>query len=162
MIFLRTMSFLVAFALFTSSVSNAQVVQSEKERTAIHVASWVTVLTLEGLDTYASFKNEDRTRAFVLQGVRVGIAQGGVALLKWAVPMARPCTPTHECGTDSEMSGFPSGHMALACSTLGGPSLSFTIPLAGATAAGRFFAWRHFPSQMAAGCIIGALASRIR
>lgn len=158
----KILSALVCALLLNASVVNAQIIQSEKERTAVHIASWVTVLTLEGLDTYASFKSDDRTRAFVLQGVRVGIAQGGVALLKWAVPMARPCTPTHECGTDSEMSGFPSGHMALACSTLGGPSLSVTIPLVGATAAGRFFAWRHFPSQIAAGCIIGALASRIR
>lgn len=146
----------------TATPAFAQVIQSEKERTAIHVASWVTVLTLEGLDTYASFKSEDRTRAFILQGVRVGIAQGGTALLKLAAPMPRPCTPTHECGSDNENAGFPSGHMALACSTLGGPSLSVTIPLVGATAAGRFFAWRHFPSQIAAGCIIGALASRIR
>lgn len=159
---MKVLSALVCALLLNASVVNAQVVQSEKERTAIHVASWVSVLTLEGLDTLASFRSNDRTRALVLQGVRVGAAQGGAMLLKWASPMARPCTPTHECGSDSEMSGFPSGHMALACSTLGGPSLSVTIPLVGGTAAGRFFAWRHFPSQIAAGCIIGALASRIR
>lgn len=146
----------------TATPAFAQVIQSEKERTAIHVASWVTVLLTEALDTRESLRSPDRTRALVLQGVRIGAAQGGAMLLKWASPMARPCTPTHECGSDSEMSGFPSGHMALACSTLGGPSLSVTIPLVGGTAAGRFFAWRHFPSQIAAGCIIGALASRIR
>lgn len=159
---MKVLSALVCALLLNASVVNAQVVQSEKERTAIHVASWVSVLTLEGLDTLASFRSNDRTRALVLQGVRVGAAQGGAMLLKWASPMARPCTPTHECGSDSEMSGFPSGHMALACSTLGGPSLSVTIPLVGGTAAGRFLAWRHFPSQIAAGCIIGAFASRIR
>lgn len=151
---------LLTFGLASST--SAQVLPTAQERTATHIASWVTVLTLEGLDTLASFRSEDRTRAFVLQGVRVGVAQGGAALLKWAAPMARPCTPTHDCGTDSEMSGFPSGHMALACSTFGGPSLSFTIPLAGATGFGRFLAWRHFPSQIAAGCVIGVLASRIR
>jgi membrane-associated phospholipid phosphatase len=154
------LAFVLAFGLATSA--GAQVLPTPKERTAAHITSWVTVLTLEGLDTLASFRSDDRTRAFVLQGVRLGIAQGGVALIKWAAPMARPCTPTHECGSDGEMSGFPSGHMALACSTLGGPGLSITIPLAGATGLGRFLAWRHFPSQIAAGCIIGALASRIR
>lgn len=152
----------ILLILSLARTAGAQVLQTAEERTAAHIASWVTVLTLEGLDTYASYKSDDRMRAFVLQGVRVSVAQGGAALLKWAVPMARPCTPTHECGSDSEMSGFPSGHMALACSTLGGPSLSVTIPLAGATGLGRFLAWRHFPSQIAAGCIIGALASRIR
>ncbi len=109
-----------------------------------------------------SWKSEDRARAFVLQGVRVGVTEGVTSLLKWAYPQARPCAPTHQCGSDSEMSGFPSGHMALACSSLGGPSLSITIPLAGATAAGRYLAWRHFPKQLMAGCIVGALASRIR
>lgn len=142
--------------------AHAQVLPTAQERTAVHVASWVSVLTVEAIDTYASFRSEHRTRAFMLQGVRVGIAQGGTALLKYAFPAARPCTPTHACGDDGEMSGFPSGHMALACSTFGGPSFSITVPLAGATAAGRFFAWRHFPAQIAAGCAIGALASRIR
>ena len=149
-------------ALILAVPASAQVIQDPQIRTAIHVASWVTVLTAEALDTWASWKSPNRTRTFVLQGVRVGVTEAAVARLKWAAPTPRPCAPTHQCGSDSENSAFPSGHMALACSTLGGPSLSVTVPLAGATALGRYLSWRHLPSQLAAGCIVGALASRIR
>lgn len=157
----QTVAAALVFLGLCSSVQ-AQVLPTSQERTVAHVVSWATVLTAEALDTVASFRSEHRGRAFALQGARVAAAQGGAALLKLAFPAARPCTPSHECGSDSEMSGFPSGHMALGCSTFGGPSLSFTIPLAGATAAGRWLAWRHFPSQIALGCVVGVLASRIR
>lgn len=154
----------IVLVLLLPRWADAQIVppSSPAVQQAAHVASWVTVLTLEGLDTYASWRSPDRKRAFILQGVRVATVEGSTALIKHFYPQPRPCTPLHMCGSDGEQSGFPSGHMSLACSTLGGPSLAVVIPLAGATAFGRWAAWRHFPGQLAAGCAVGLLASRIR
>jgi len=135
---------------------------TESERNASHIISWATVLTAEALDVLASWRSENRGHALLMQGLRVGAVEGAVFGLKKAFPDARPCTPTHTCGSDSEMSGFPSGHTALACSTFGGPSISVTLPLAGATGLGRNFAGRHFWRQIGAGCLVGVLGSLIR
>lgn len=153
---------LVALMCSLATPSSAQALKDKKSRTVAHIESWVTVALLEGLDTLASFRAPDRKRALLLQGVRVGVVEGVTFALKTAIPSTRPCAPSHACGSDGEQSGFPSGHMALACSTLGGPGISISIPLMGATGAGRWLAWRHDFGQLAAGCMIGAAASRIR
>ena len=158
----------IALALLMSvlpTVSSAQEpagLPTASERQAAHVVSWVTVLTAEAFDIWTTAHAPDVKRAVVLHAVRIGVVEGSVFALKSAFPAARPCTPTHTCGTDSEMSGFPSGHMALACSTFGGPSLSISLPLAGATGLGRSLAGRHFWTQIGAGCALGTLASLIR
>lgn len=153
---------LVGLMLAHANSSTAQALKDEKARTAAHIGSWVTVALLEGLDTLASFRAPDRKRALILQGVRMGVVQGSVLAMKTFIPSARPCAPAHACGQDGENSGFPSGHAAMACSTLGGPGIAISIPLMGATGAGRWLAWRHDIGQLATGCFIGIAASRIR
>jgi membrane-associated phospholipid phosphatase len=135
---------------------------TSEERQTAHIASWVTVLTAEAFDVWATAHADNLGRAITLHAVRIGVVEGSVFALKHYFPDARPCTPTHTCGSDGEMSGFPSGHMALACSTFGGPSLSITLPLAGGTGLGRNLAGRHFWRQIGAGCLVGSIASLIR
>ena len=154
----------LVFALLTGT-ANAQVhpgTFKPETRQAWHVASWVSVIAVEAADTWASWRSPNRKRAFGLQAVRVGGVEASTFLLKKAFPEPRPCTALGACGSDSPDSGMPSGHMSLACSTVGGPSLGIVIPLDAFTAFGRWAAWRHNPVQLTVGCIIGILFSRIR
>jgi len=160
----RALALLLILLLLPIS-ANAQIHPATfkpETRQAWHVASWVSVLAVEAADTVASWKSDNRKRAFGLQAVRVSGVEASTFLLKKAFPQDRPCTAMGACGSDSPDSGMPSGHMSLACSTAGGPSLGLVIPLDAFTAFGRWAAWRHNPVQLTVGCIVGLLFSRIR
>ncbi len=123
-------------------------------------ASWGTVGVSIALDTKASWESQDRSRAFILQGVRIGVTNITVALLKHFYPSDRPCRP--DCGIDEADRGFPSGHTANSFSTIGGSRLVFTVPLSVGTGVLRVAANKHTITQVLAGAGIGLLTSRIR
>lgn len=130
------------------------------ERKAADVASWVTSLASVGLDAKASWDAEDRRKAFVLQGVRVGVTYGAAFAVKALVHRNRPCAP--DCGTDNPRQSFYSAHTALAFSTIGGPRLVFSFPLAFETGALRIGADKHWLTDVLVGAGAGLATSRIR
>jgi len=135
--------------------------QSESERQIASVISWATVITNVALDTWVSWKAPDRTRAFLLQGTRIGATELAVFSLKKAVQRERPCAPS-SCGAENPSYSLPSGHMALSCSTLGGPGVGISLALDLGTGWGRIAGGKHWLTDVAAGCAIGLVTSRIR
>jgi membrane-associated phospholipid phosphatase len=129
-------------------------------RVAADIASWATVLTALALDTHASWASDDRSRAFALQGTRVGLNIGLAELAKSLTHRARPCAP--DCGTDKADASFYSMHTALAFQTLGGSRLSVMLPLSEGTGGLRIAAGKHWLSDVLVGAGVGALTSRIR
>lgn len=130
------------------------------ERKAADVASWVTALADVALDTKASWDAEDRRQAFVLQGVRVGVTYGAAFAVKKLVHRNRPCAP--DCGSDNPRQSFYSAHTALAFSTIGGPRLVFSFPLAFETGGLRIGADKHWLTDVLVGAGAGLATSRIR
>lgn len=124
------------------------------------VASWSTLATTVALDTKASWDSDNRVRAFTLQGVRLGLQGGIVALTKHFVKSDRPCSP--DCGLDHPDASFFSGHTTMAFTTLGGPRLAFSIPLTVGTGGLRMVARKHRLLDVVVGAGVGSLISRIR
>lgn len=159
---------LLLFVLVASTASGqalpldkwTPVLPTAAERHAADLASWGTALAGVGFDTKASWDAEDRRRAFLLQGVRVGVTYGAVFVVKSLVHRARPCAPA--CGSDNANWSFYSAHTALAFQTLGGPRLAFELPLAVSTGGLRVAAGKHWLTDVLTGAAIGAATSRIR
>ena len=124
------------------------------ERHLADLASWGTVLTAVALDAKGSWDAPDRTRAFLLQGARLGLAQGLTFGLKLALHRARPCAPD-TCGTDNPDYSFPSGHALLAGTAFGGPRLAVSVPFLIGTGGLRIAANKHFLTDTVAGALIG-------
>jgi membrane-associated phospholipid phosphatase len=149
---------------------------TETQRKIADAASWVTVLTTVALDTRESWNGHcsempfskaspigdptPRVRCFLMQGTRLGITYGAVFLIKKLVHRDRPCAP--DCGGDRPEFSFYSGHTALAFSTLGGPRLAFSLPLAIGTGGLRIGAGKHYLTDVLAAAAIGFATSRIR
>lgn len=131
---------------------------------ASDIASWVTLGTAVALDAHATIGKCDGQdecyHAIVTTGLRVGITLGATALVKHFVQKDRPCAPA--CGIDSPDSSFFSGHTALAFSTVGGPRLAFSLPLAIGTGGLRVAAGKHYWEDVLVGAGVGLLTSRIR
>lgn len=130
------------------------------ERHAADAASWVTAITAVALDAKASWDCPEPLHCFEMQGIRVGVTYGLAFTVKTLVHRLRPCSP--DCGTDSPDTSFYSAHTAIAFETLGGPRLSFALPLAVSTAGLRVAAGKHWLSDVLVGAGIGAVTSRIR
>ena len=128
------------------------------ERRAADIASWVTAGVVVGLDFRESWKGGKEERLTFV--ARVGAVYGMTFLLKEVTHRNRPCAP--ECGVDRPDSSFPSGHTAIVFSTVGGPRLAVTVPLAISTGGLRIAAGKHWLTDTLAGAGIGLLASRIR
>jgi membrane-associated phospholipid phosphatase len=137
------------------------------ERHAADVASWVTVSAAVALDAHATWKThcqgswDECEGAIVRSGLRVGVTYGAVFLVKALVHRQRPCAPS-DCGSDSPDFSFYSAHTALAFSTLGGPRLAVSLPLAIGTGGLRIAAGKHYLTDVLTGAAVGALTSRIR
>lgn len=129
-------------------------------RQAADVVSWGTVLAAVALDTKASWDNPERGRAFALQGVRLGVTYGAVLIVKQLTHRIRPCAPA--CGIDDPSSSFYSAHTAYVFSTLGGPRLAVSLPLAVSTGGLRIVAGKHWLSDVLVGAGVGFLTSKIR
>lgn len=130
------------------------------ERKAADVASWVTALADVALDTKVSWDAPDRRRAFVLQGVRIGVTYGAVFAVKSLVHRTRPCAP--DCGADNPQWSFYSAHTALAFQSLSGPRLALTLPLAVGTGGLRVAGGKHWLTDVLVGAAVGTVTSRIR
>lgn len=133
---------------------------TKAERTTADIASWGTVLADVVLDARASWQSPRRLRAFELQGARVAVTYGAVFIAKQLVHRMRPCAL--DCGLDNPRFSFYSAHTALAFSTLGGPRLSVSLPLAVSTGGLRVAAGKHWLTDVLTGAAAGALTSRIR
>jgi membrane-associated phospholipid phosphatase len=99
-----------------------------------------------GIDTYHSFKAEDRKAAFCEQGLGVGLAVGIHTALTSLVHRERPD------GSDDR--SFPSGHVGAAAAS-GGWNYSISVSLSSLVAMGRVGANVHHISDVAAGFAIG-------
>lgn len=145
------------------------------ERQAADIASWATAIAAAALDAKASIGGCDGQdqcyHAIVTTGARIGATYGAVFLLKKLVSRQRPCAIGPDvhgynyydvCGSDNPDFSFPSGHTALAFSTIGGPRLAFSLPLAVGTGGLRVAAGKHWLTDTLAGAGIGLLTSRIR
>jgi membrane-associated phospholipid phosphatase len=136
------------------------------ERQAADIASWVTVSAAVALDAHATWKTHCQNSwdecewALVKSGMRVGITYGAVLLVKAIVHRERPCAPS--CGIDHPDASFYSAHTALAFSTIGGPRLAVSLPLAISTGGLRLMANKHYLTDVLTGAAVGALTSRIR
>lgn len=113
----------------------------------------VTLAAALSRATWDAWHASDRRQALIRLGVGTGTTWAGVTLLQHAIGRARPCSPP--CARTS----FPSAHAALACTTTGA-SLQWTVPLASGTMVGRWLAWKHWPTDLAAGCALGWAAGR--
>jgi len=122
-------------------------------RTIADVASWGTAGWAVANDTRASWGAVDRTKAFLLQGVRLGATYGAVFLTKRLVHRTRPCAP--ECGRDNPSYSFYSAHTAV-------PVASGSPVLGAITGALRVAAGKHYLTDVLAGFGAGWLAGRIR
>lgn len=159
----RTLAAL-ALALLCCGTAFAEVrlqLPTAGERKAADIASWATVITVVVLDAKASWDCQDRTRCFELQGIRTGVVYGSVFAAKLAVHRARPCAPS-DCGIDNPDFSFFSAHTAIAFSTIGGPRLSVSLPLAISTGGLRVAAGKHWVSDTLVGAGVGYAASFIR
>lgn len=135
------------------------------ERKAADIASWATAIAAIALDARASIgkcQGQDQCyRALVTTGARVGVVYGSTFLIKKLVSRERPCA-SYGCGIDNPNYSLPSGHTAIAFSTIGGPGIYFALPLAIGTGGLRIAAGKHYLTDTLAGAGIGLLASRIR
>lgn len=130
------------------------------EQRAADIASWVTVATVTAFDAKASWDAPDRKKAFELQAARTAATYGVVFAAKLLVHRLRPCAPT--CGSDNPRYSFFSAHTAVAFSTLGGPKLTISLPLATATGGLRLAANKHWLTDVLVGAGVGAALSRMR
>lgn len=131
---------------------------TRSERQAANLASWGSALTLVSIDTMHAFRSQEPRRALLKEGERLGATYAAVFLAKALVHRARPCAPL--CGSDNPNFSFFSGHTAVAFQAIGGARLTLTVPLAGSTGALRVAAGKHWPSDVLAGAVVGAAASR--
>lgn len=126
-------------------------------RAIADVASWGTAGLAVALDTKASWQAPDRTRAFVAQGVRIGVTYALVFTAKKLVSRRRPCSYgpnvhgynyANSCGVDNPDYSFYSAHTAVAAAS-GQPVL------AGLTAAGRVLGAKHWVTDTLMGFAAG-------
>lgn len=122
--------------------------------------SWGTAVAAIGVDTWESWRAEDRKRAFVRQGIRLGAQQSVVIGLKYLVHRTRPCAPA--CGLEDPRKSFPSGHTAMTCTSVGRKHLGVTVPLMVGTGVGRVRGGKHWVTDVLAGCGVGVALSSIR
>jgi membrane-associated phospholipid phosphatase len=129
---------------------------AQSPRTA-NVLSNVTVAASLGIQAVDAWRAENRSRALVMTGARIGATAGVSWILKTIIHRDRPCAPS--CGREDPHASFPSGHTALAFSASARHVL-ITWSLGGATAAGRVEARKHHVADTLAGALVGAAAAR--
>jgi len=103
-------------------------------------------------DTAASWRSEDRARAFKCQAIRLGLTTGVATLVKRTVHRARP--------DGSDRMSFFSGHTATAMASAGW-RVEVGIPIAIGAGYLRMAAHKHYLTDVVAGAAAGWLASRV-
>lgn len=132
---------------FIFTISFASPVHADSVSVA-NTISYITVGVNIGLDTVHSFKSEDRKKAFIKQGLRLGSTIGESELLKFLIHETRPD------GSDSK--SFPSEHTAISSSSQGW-NYKFGVTLTIGTASGRIVAKKHNWWDTLAGAGIGMM-----
>ena len=133
------------------------------EQHVADVLSWVTLGSALALDLTDTLHDHclprDRgCKTAVLQtGVRLGLTAGITEAIKVATHRMRPCVPL--CGSSNPRASFPSGHTAMAFSTVGDGSIGVFLPLAIGTGGLRIAANKHWFTDTLAGAGVG-LGSR--
>jgi hypothetical protein len=122
------------------------------------VADWVSLGTV-GLDMTLDFKaawenRNDRTHQLQLFAVRAGLTYGWASIAKGLAHRVRP--------DGSNDQSFYSMHTAYAFSTLGGPRLAVSLPLAVSSGGLRIAAGKHYLTDVLVGAGVGAITSRLR
>ena len=153
----RKSSLIAAIALLVATPAHAQIETTPGSwapggRAFANASSYATVGVELGLDTLASWRAEDRGRAFGCQALRYGVTLGGAALLKHVIHETRP--------DGSDALSFPSEHSWFA-GAAAGFNLSVSLPLAFWTAYGRLAANKHHPRDVVAGVLLGAATARL-
>lgn len=110
------------------------------------IISWTTVGVNVGLDTVHSFRSEDKKKAFIKQGLRLGSTIGESELLKLIIHETRPD------GSDNK--SFPSEHTSISAASQGW-NYKFGVTLTIGTAGGRIAADRHHWWDTLAGAGLG-------
>lgn len=128
--------------------------QQTTTQRAADYASYATVGTTLALDGLAAWKSDHRAHDLQLFAARVFVTVVWADIAKGLVHRTRPD------GSDDK--SFYSMHTALAFSTLGGPRLQFSLPLAIGTGTGRVVGKKHYVTDVLVGAAVGALTSRIR
>jgi membrane-associated phospholipid phosphatase len=102
-------------------------------------------------DTVHAWKAEDRRRALVLEGARIGVTVAAAEVVKRLVHRERP--------DGSDRLSFYSEHTALTAASAGW-RLQVTIPLVVGAGYLRMAGNVHHPTDVAVGALAGALAGR--
>lgn len=113
------------------------------------IADWVSTgldMTNVGVETWRNWQAPDRKKAFLNQGLRIGIAVGIAELTKHFVHRTRPD------GSDNK--SFFSEHTAIAAASKGF-SLQVSIPLTMGVGYLRMAAAKHHPSDVGVGAAVG-------
>lgn len=125
---------------------------------AANVVSNVAVAASFGVQAYDAWRVEDRKRALIMTGARIGTVAGATWLLKTLIHRDRPCAPDN-CGLEKPDASMPSGHTAFAFSA-SGSHFMVTWTLGGLTAGGRVVARKHHITDTLVGAAIGGAAAR--
>ena len=137
---------------------------SQTGRDIADFASYAGLATQIGIDTYASWKADDRAHAFKMEGIRLSVTVASSEIIKRLVRRSRPCAPS--CGVDNPNASFWSEHTALAFSTtphgVGGVALTFSLLDSSLTGGERILANKHFLTDVLAGAGVGYATSFIR
>jgi membrane-associated phospholipid phosphatase len=118
---------------------------AEQRPIAKAVADAAVTLAI-ALDTVHSLRADDRGEAFIDQGCRLGVAVGATVLVKNLVHRDRP--------DHSNRFSFPSGHTANSMASAGW-RYSIGVPISLGAAFGRMGAYKHYPTDIVGGALIG-------
>lgn len=122
------------------------------ERKVANIVSYGTVFTQIGMDTYRSFKSDDKKKEFGQQALRTGLTIGISELVKYFVHEDRP--------DHSDNKSFWSEHSALGCTatslkTSDGWQFKLGLGMAIGTPVGRVIAKKHHWWDTVVGCGVG-------
>lgn len=149
---MKTLVFVLMLGFATPTFAQSRLVWTDES--VAEVLSNVTLGSAIVLDTVKSAHEEDKGKAFLRQGIASGTALGVSILLKNVIKSPRPCVP--DCGIDTDYS-MPSGHTALAFSSVRGWRYSFAI----STAYMRVAAGKHRVKDTLVGAAIGIGAQQL-
>lgn len=146
---MKTLFVLVALLLAIPAHAEETAAWAPSQRATANALSNITLGSQIGLDTWHSFKSENRTKAFCEQGLALAITVGVDTLLKHSIKRLRP--------DGSSYDSFPSGHTGTTAAS-GGWNFAFSAPLTEFVAITRMGANRHYPTDTVFGAAIGTVA----
>jgi membrane-associated phospholipid phosphatase len=141
--------FLVSVGLATSAAAETNPLRWRGHEQDARRASDFLVAGAIGVDTVHSLTSNNKVRSLLLQGCRVGLAQGFVTTAKFVVHRTRP--------DGSDDNSFYSGHTTTLMAS--GWRYRIAIPLSVSGGALRMAANRHYATDVLGG-MLGGVAAR--